>query len=804
MGEEFDEDLVLENSPLYQYLQDVGHTDFETCPNLSWVEECSPNEEPNELYIPAPPTRSFLSKSFEIVQKWNPFSEIKRREDLELLDIDFQRHALCTILEQEVLVQEDVELIELLDPSILSSVQAQQHRNGYLPAWWLSAIPSIWDLSILVAFAGVFIMTSNVSDTFPWVMVEMFGLGLYMVSRSFGLWKRARFQQSMRKCSVCLENLVANSHAFSSLVRKTLRQIQEIEVISRGFVLVTAACPARKLGSSWQQEGQHLTGLRKAVYSAVKSTYRASRAATCYLLKCYPLNSEADNVTNYLCAIPLSELGMGLNEDVLSEEEAQELTDGYSLASLKILFQLWVGQNSEFFRRLVLLLSPVKTMHKARGSPVDLVYQIVAESIHSLSHVVTTCVEELKRSYELHRYLQHQSNFKTPKRTNHGSSELKNIFTVVRSLQLHLKVLLNEVITFEDYVENLYESREQHEITPEVYHDLDQKLKLIKPHMEVTMDCWDEARNQMDKLVHTSKGQKNGLETQGIGLLPESKLSEKTVVKIKDQDPVPEEQELEAYVEESDSDGDFRSGVYNTLSPEEQEKEKREREESRRVLLELKSVLGFKASELERQKWKQLLFNDQAALKTLSSLDLIQSVREPVAPQDMDANDRGHQSCDEHLQEIDLSQLDVFTDARQGCKATGSESTDIQLNSTSDSTILSGISRIRNADGSLACHSDTTNLSKEKREHPQSACPEQQQTAVRQRLAEMHGPASLHLTSALAAQAVARSHTFASFQEQTFGDDDGDDDDDRVTMAEKRGTTLEIFGKDTACNDTKI
>ncbi|XP_062928330.1 vezatin isoform X2 [Mobula hypostoma] len=798
MGEEFDEDLVLENSPLYQYLQDVGHTDFETCPSLSWVEECSPNEEPNELYIPAPPTRSFLSKSFEIVQKWNPFSEIKRREDLELLDIDFQRHALCTILEQEVLVQEDVELIELLDPSILSSVQAQQHRNGYLPAWWLSAIPSIWDLSILVAFAGVFIMTSNVSDTFPWVMVEMFGLGLYMVSRSLGLWKRARFQQSMRKCSVCLENLVANSHAFSSLVRKTLRQIQEIEVISRGFVLVTAACPARKLGSSWQQEGQHLTGLRKAVYSAVKSTYRASRAATCYLLKCYPLNSEADNVTNYLCAIPLSELGMGLNEDVLSEEEAQELTDGYSLASLKILFQLWVGQNSEFFRRLVLLLSPVKTMHKARGSPVDLVYQIVAESIHSLSHVVTTCVEELKRSYELHRYLQHQSNFKTPKRTNHGSSELKNIFTVVRSLQLHLKVLLNEVITFEDYVENLYESREQHEITPEVYHDLDQKLKLIKPHMEVTMDCWDEARNQMDKLVHTSKGQKN---TQGIGLLPESKLSEKSVVKIKDQDPVPEEQELEAYVEESDSDEDFRSGVYNTLSPEEREKEKREREESRRVLLELKSVLGFKASELERQKWKQLLFNDQAALKTLSSLDL---VREPVAPQDMDANDRGHQSCDEHLQEIDLSQLDVFTDGWQGCKATGSESTDIQLNSTSDSTILGGISRIRNADGSPACHSDTTNLSKEKREHPQSACPEQQQTAVRQRLAEMHGPASLHLTSALAAQAVARSHTFASFQEQTFGDDDGDDDDDRVMMAEKRGTTLEIFGKDTACNDTKI
>ncbi|XP_051890077.1 vezatin [Pristis pectinata] len=775
MGEEFDEELVLENSPLYQYLQDVGHTDFETCPSLSWVEECSPNEEPYELGIPSEPERSFLSKGFEVVQKWNPFSEAKRRKDLESLDIDFQLRALCTILEQEVLLQEDVELIELLDPSILSSVQAQQQRNGYQPTQWLSGTPSIWDLSILAAFAGVFIMTSNLSDAFPWVMVGMFGLSLYMVFRSFGLWKRARLQESMRKCSNCLENLVANSHAFSSLVRKTLRQIQELEVISRGFMLVTAACPASKLGSSWQQQGQQLIGLRKAVYNAVKSTYRASRMATCYLLKCYPLNSETDNVTNYLCAIPLSELGLGLNEEVLSDKEAQELTDGYSLRPLKLLFQLWVGQNSEFFRRLVLLLSPVQTAHKSHVSPGNLAHQITAEVIHDLSHAVTTCLEELKRSYELHRYLQHQPNLKTLKRTKHESSELKNIFTVVRSLQLHLKVLITEVITLEDHLEKLHESREQHEVMPEVYHDLDQKLKLIKPHMEATMDCWDEARNQVDKLVRTSKDQKDGPEALGNDLLPALKPSEKTVIKIKDQDPVPEEQELEAYVEESDSDGDFRSGVYNCLSPAEREKEKREREESRRVLQELKSVLGLKASELERQKWKQLLFNDQAALKTLPSLDLAQLMREPVAPEDMDENDQG---CGGHLQEVDLGQLGTFTDGQECCRVMGSESTDVHLNSTSGSTILSGVTRVSNADGSLDCCSDTTDSPKEKQENLQSVYPQQQQAAVRQRLAERHGPASLHLTSALAAQAVARSHTFASFQEQTFGDDDDDEGED--------------------------
>ena len=63
----------------------------------------------------------------------------------------------------------------------------------------------------------------------------------------------------------------------------------------------------------------------------------------------------------------------------------------------------------------------------------------------------------------------------------------------------------------------------------------------------------------------------------------------------------------------SDSDSeDDRGGAWcDMLSPEERDRQRREREESRRVLSELKAVLGFRASEGERLKWKQLLFNDQ-------------------------------------------------------------------------------------------------------------------------------------------------------------------------------------------------
>lgn len=53
-------------------------------------------------------------------------------------------------------------------------------------------------------------------------------------------------------------------------------------------------------------------------------------------LPTFPLNSEIDNVTNYVSAVPLKELGLGLGIEHLGDEQAQELTDDYSLPALKV------------------------------------------------------------------------------------------------------------------------------------------------------------------------------------------------------------------------------------------------------------------------------------------------------------------------------------------------------------------------------------------------------------------------------------------------------------------------------------
>nr|XP_060512714.1 vezatin isoform X4 [Panthera onca] len=450
-----------------------------------------------------------------------------------------------------------------------------------LPTWWIVSSWLIWGVILFV----------------------------YLIIRALRFWRTAKLQVTLKKYIVRLEDTATNSRAFTNLVRKALRLIQETEVISRGFTLVSAACPFNKAG---QHPSQHLLGLRKAVYRTVRANFQAARLATLYMLKNYPLNSESDNVTNYICVVPFKELGLGLSEEQISEEEAHDLTDGFSLPALKVLFQLWVAQSSEFFRRLALLLSTANSPPGPLLTPALLPHCILSDVTQGLPHAHSACLEELKRSYEFYRYFetQHQSVPQRLSKTQQKSRELNNVHTAVRSFQLHLKALLNEVIILEDELEKLVCTKETQELVSESYQILEQKLKLIQPHVQASNNCWEEAISQVDRLLRRNTDRKGKpemvCENPRCTVVP---LTQPTL-HIADKDPIPEEQELEAYVDDIDMDSDFRKDDFYYLSQEDRDRQKREHEESKRVLQELKSVLGFKASEAERQKWKQLLFSD--------------------------------------------------------------------------------------------------------------------------------------------------------------------------------------------------
>ncbi|CAO2581455.1 Vezt, partial [Lemmus lemmus] len=758
-----------QNSPLYQYLQDLGHTDFEICSSLPpKTENCLPTEGPHKPPARVLPKQSILFKLAESIKSWTFSSQYSKKDDLlHKLDTGFRLDSLHVILQQEVLLQEDVELIELLDPSILSAGQPQQ-ENGHLPTLSSLATPNVWDASLLLAFISLLIMLPTwwiVSSWMIWGII----LFLYLIIRALKLWRTAKLQMTLRKYRARLEDMAANSRAFTNLVRKSLRLIQETEVISRGFTLlldrVSAACSFNKAG---QHPSQHLIGLRKAVYRTVRANFQASRLATLYMLKNYPLNSESDNVTNYICVVPFKELGLGLSEEQISEEEAHNLTDGFSLPALKVLFQLWVAQSSEFFRRLALLLSTANSPSGPLLTEALLPHRVLSDVTQGLPHAHSACLEELKRSYEFFRYFetQHQSVPQRLSKTQPKSRELNNVHTAVRSLQLHLKALLNEVIILEDELEKLVCTKETQELLSEAYPILEQKLKLIEPHVQASNSCWEEAISQVDKLLRRNTDKKGKPEIVCENPHCTAAPLIRPTLHIEDRDPIPEEQELEAYVDDIDLESEFRKDDLYQLSPEDKERQKREQEESRRVLQELKSVLGFKASEAERQKWKQLLFSDHAVLKSLSPVDPVDSVSNSETPMHSETgkinrNGTEEEGSDPSPHDPEGSKTEFVCD---------SPPEDENKDTCGNEAFLQGAEERM----FYQCESEA--------ESPQAAAAagaaapptprDSLQLSIKQRLARLHLSPEFTFTAGLAAEVAARSLSFTTMQEQTFGDEE--------------------------------
>ncbi|XP_062299849.1 vezatin isoform X1 [Scomber scombrus] len=815
MTEEFDEDVVFENSPLFQYLHDLGHTDFEACPTASQEDEYggqegdldSPDEGPQKT------SGGRLWRLAEALRRWSPIHQAAASHKLEQqLDSVFGQYSVRCILDQDVLLQEDVELIELLDPSLLilgSSPSGSPSRASNLPRPSLIARPSLWDMAGLVGMAAVLLGLCSVSEGLwslaaaPWGLALLGWVGL----RGATLWRQGRMQRGVHARATQLQTLVHNSKTLTGLSRKALRLVQETEVISRGFTLlldrVSAASSFSRAGPGAVPRGQQLIGLRKALYRALRSAFRASRRATCHMLKAFPLNSEIDNVTNYVSAVPLKELGLGLGIEHLGDEQAQELTDDYSLPALKMLFQLWVGQSSECFRRLALLLSPWRIepeegIPKGETSPplpphpsTPALHRSIAAVTEPLHHALASCLGEVQRSYDFHRHFETQPRSTGSDRTGRVREkcrELNTLHTSIRSLQLHLKAVLSEMIILEDDLEKLMVSKEVPEFTLEGYKDLNDRLHQLQPHMQASSGCWEDTITQVERMLRRANacpGNVDGVEQCGP-LLPEVPDPPPSYPLILDRDPVPEELEWEAYVSDSDSDGEGRGSWCDMLTPEERERQRREREESRRVLSELKAVLGFRASEGERMKRKQMLFNDQAAVTPSAHTDgSDHAVEPPDTPASEGSAEEGGDEEGNHLSERaagNEAEEEEGKDERVGADPSAEPTMEFSCGREAEGFVGGelggGMVCARGGGGASELHQYDGVLEEGEAQNGLDCFLKPKLTAVSvmDRLTEIHGSQALSFSSALAAQVAARSHSLVHMEEQTFGDDDDEEE----------------------------
>ncbi|XP_029969708.1 vezatin isoform X2 [Salarias fasciatus] len=791
MTEEFDEDVVFENSPLFQYLHDLGHTDFEACPTASQDDECC--GEDGDVASPGGDgwrsSGGRLWSLLEAVWRRSPMQRTAASRKLEQqLDGVFGQYSVRCILDQDVLLQEDVELIELLDPGLLtlgSSPSGSHGRASALPRPGLIARPSVWDVAGLVGLAAALLGLCSAPGgpwplaAAPWALALLGWLGL----RGVALWRLGRLQRDVHARTAQLQSLVHNGKTLTGLSRKALRLVQETEVISRGFTLVCAASSFSRAGPAAVPRGQQLMGLRKALYRALRSAFRASRRATCHMLKAFPLNAEIDNVTNYVSAVPLKELGLGLGIEHLGDEQAQELTDDYSLPALKMLFQLWVGQSSECFRRLALLLSPQRMEEQEDAAPKAStpssssqqppappppLHRSIAAVTEPLHHALAACLGEVQRSYDFHRHFETQpraAGGDGAGRAREKCRELNTLHTSIRSLQLHLKALLSEMIILEDDLEKLMVSREPTELTPESYQDLSDRLHHLQPHMQASAGCWEDTVCQVERMLRRAGASPGGAEgpEQRDPSPPDVPAPPPSFPLILDRDPVPEELEWEAYVSDSDSDGGGGASWADSLSPEERERQRREREESRRVLSELKAVLGFRASEGERMKRKQLLFNDQAAVTPSLHPDPADGSAEPGGGRRL-SEEGGAMTDLEPDPDPPEDPVTEFSCGVEGgeqagaCGRGGGGASELHQYDGVPEDGGGGEGSQNGLDCFLKARAPAVSLM--------------------DRLTEIHGAETLSFSSALAAQVAARSHALAKMEEQTFGDEEEEEEEE--------------------------
>ncbi|KAG8005543.1 Vezatin [Nibea albiflora] len=312
--------------------------------------------------------------------------------------------------------------------------------------------------------------------------------------------------------------------------------------------------------------------------------------------------------------------------------------------------------------------------------------------------------------------------------------------------------------------------------------------------MQASAGCWEDTISQVERMMrraNTCPGNAQCLEHCGppVQEIPAAPPSYPLIL---DRDPVPEELEWEAYVSDSDSDGEGRGSWSDILSPEERERQRREREESRRVLSELKAVLGFRASEGERMKRKQLLFNDQAAVTLSAHAETSDPATDPSdAPASLGPAETNAEEGN-HLSEFPAGSEGEEEEGKDGrvrpdpaaepvtefiC---GLEAKEGELGGASVCTRGGGgASELHQYDGVLEEGEGQNGLDCFlMRKVPA--------VSVMDRLTEIHGPEALSFSSALAAQVAARSHSLVNMEEQTFGDDEEEEEEEEEEESDRR------------------
>lgn len=590
--DDYDEDVLFDNSHLFKYLKDAGVTGIDveaiaTPCSSSIIDQSRTNIDDHNI------RKSRWTWSIFTNTAWRAICAIY------CFEVGFQESSIKSWRKDAFLTLAHSSLLEEDDSDFLENYYQESEKQCMTPESSKSRIT----ISVTILLCSYIIqrllnvrLVWGLNTLFDAVAVLMIIHIVFSVKKFIqSFWMKQFLSNKMKSIILILEQFEMNS----SLVKKSLRLIQETELVARGFTLVSRQCPVSRLEENNLYNSQRkCPELRKTIFAVSKTCMLSFKESTLKVLHASSFSSEEDSKSQCLALIPIEEYGPCLQvngENSNDETELKHLTDNYSLSALKAMFHLYYMQQSEFIR--------IWASHFLSGD--ILKGHIEVKDILSIVTNTSKCINDqhaaLQRCYTLQRcYVLNKDHAKTKAPRSLTVSNVDCFQVAVHSLDLHLQSALTRIRALADEVE-------QHQRISEVDSTLEEKwttaMKAVNAEMHACRGCYDEGILRLG-CIFKKVQQPASIPQVKLNVCPPNFALPTTLIDL--EGPVFEDQVFEAFTDAETVEDSGWSDFENLLSPEEKAKKKQEKEEALRLLSELRTVISVRARDREEREDRAL------------------------------------------------------------------------------------------------------------------------------------------------------------------------------------------------------
>ena len=562
--------MLFENSPLQKYLNAIGFTDFER------VSVCEEQERSKESVISS--LQAWIGGFFhEKTFTWkyclshlclSSFLVTPSNQDLEAFRTDY----ITAITNSEILNEDDVRFLSHFDPELLKPVKPRKPSESHKE---MNLFRGGHVLSSFVVLVSV--LLAAVTDyVFPSLSISLIILSVVGIKSL----RRYYFSFHHKRNLEMLTSFTMQMKQLAMLLRKSVRLIQEMELLTKGYTMVGPVIPVFFENNDTRSV---YPALRKAIMENTEHVITGLQKTAKELLLCFPLSMELTGLFTYL-----SKGSAGVRPSSCNE--------GLSLQSLKTMNSLVFSLQSEFLSRFLLCLS----VEANNGNLYELYLKLftkINKIIGISSKELETSLTSIKRSYHMHQSYCF-TNEETVKCPTRNSNKWTFLDVAMHSLKLHLQVGILRVQSLQEIMSKVSKTEKGKALNLAESTGMDSQLETtfqwLKIDLESALNCWREGEKSINKML----GKESFEQPE-----PESKFSSTTNTVNLEESTEPcmvkfdEEQTESDRVYEAFSDPHDKELYEQSVSAEDLKTEKPTVRENKQLLQELKAVLFTKTKD---------------------------------------------------------------------------------------------------------------------------------------------------------------------------------------------------------------